>query len=294
MNIVIGGGSGFIGKHLGKQLIQKGYSVINVGRTAGKGKLSWDEIKSDGLPPCKAVVNLAGQNLFDPVKRWSDQFVKDCFDSRLKTTTALAEAIVKMPEPPEAFICTSATGYYPFSWTEEFTEYYDGPPADFVEQLVPKWEARVTLPETHENVRRVIIRTGLVMGKDGGMLQQLRLPYYFGLGGVVASGKQYMPWIHVDDIAGIFVHAIESDVTGILNGTAPNPVTNYEFTKAFGAALWRPTIFWVPEFAVNIMLGKERAPGMILGNKVVPQRVLETGYKFKFEDIHEALKDLCS
>ncbi|PIK37155.1 hypothetical protein BSL78_26011 [Apostichopus japonicus] len=199
-----------------------------------------------------------------------------------------------MSQRPEAFVCTSATGYYPFSETEEFTESYDGPPADFVEQLVPKWEACIALPESHKDVRTVIIRTGLVFGKDGGMMQQLRIPYYLGVGGVIASGKQFMPWIHIEDIVGIFVHAIESDITGILNGTAPHPVTNYEFTKALGAAMWRPTIFTVPEFAVNLLVGKERAPGLIKGNKVIPQRVLESGYRFKYEDIHSAFKDICN
>lgn len=176
--------------------MQKGYNVVIVGRKAGRGRLSWDDIQKEGLPPCKAVVNLAGQNLFDPMKRWSEAFVKECFDSRLNTTSLLVEAIVKMPKPPDAFVCTSATGYYPFSWTEEFTEYYEGPPADFVDQLVPKWEARIALPKSHRNVRTVIIRTGLVLGKDGGMMQQLRVPFYLGVGGVIASGKQYMPWIH--------------------------------------------------------------------------------------------------
>lgn len=96
----------------------------------------------------------------------------------------------------------------------------------------------------------------------------------------------------MDDIAGIFVHAIESEVEGVLNGTAPNPVTNYEFTKALGAVMWRPTVFPLPEFAVNLLLGKERAPGMIEGHRVIPQRVLESGYHFKYEDIHSAFKDI--
>lgn len=132
---------------------------------------------------------------------------------------------------------------------------------------------------------------GVVLGRSGGMIQQIYWPFYFGLGGPVGSGKQPFPWIHIDDISGIFLHGINSDsVSGVLNGVAPNIATNGEFSKALARAMWRPCLFPLPEFALNLAFGKERAAMMTTGPKVLPKRTLESGYKFKYPDIKSACK----
>lgn len=132
---------------------------------------------------------------------------------------------------------------------------------------------------------------GVVLGRTGGMIQQIYWPFYLGLGGPMASGKQYMPWIHIDDISGIFVHGIQSqNVSGVLNGVAPELVTNKEFTQALARAMWRPAFFPLPEFVLNLAFGKERAGMMTRGQKVLPKRTLDSGYQYEYPDIKSACK----
>ena len=126
-------------------------------------------------------------------------------------------------------------------------------------------------------------------------MAQMQWPFYFGLGGIIGSGQQYFPWIHIDDIAGIFIHAIEnSHVSGVLNGIAPQPITNYKFTKALGSALWRPTLFPLPGFIVRGIFGNERAEMLLEGQKVVPKKTLDSGYKFSYPDIYSAVEQIVS
>lgn len=136
--------------------------------------------------------------------------------------------------------------------------------------------------------------SGVVLGRDGGAIQNMYIPFFLGVGGRIGSGKQWLPWIHVGDAAGIYAHAIENDhVSGILNGTSPNPVTNSEFTAAFAKAMWRPAFFPLPEFVVNAVYGPERGKVLLQGQKVMPKRTLESGYKFIFPEIDAACKE-CS
>ena len=136
---------------------------------------------------------------------------------------------------------------------------------------------------------------GLVLGRDGGAIQQMIWPFRLGVGGIIGSGSQYFPWIHIDDMAGIFVHAIEnSDTPAVLNGVAPEPITNKEFTKAFASALWRPAIFPAPAFAIKAVFGSERAVMVLEGQKVIPQRTLESGYEYKYPAIEEAVNNITS
>lgn len=133
--------------------------------------------------------------------------------------------------------------------------------------------------------------SGVVLGRSGGIISQIYWPFYFGVGGRIASGKQFFPWIHIEDIAGLFAHGIQSEkVYGVLNGVAPQTVTNIEFTKALARAMWRPALFTQPSFVLKLAFGDERASMMIEGQKVVPQRTLETGYQFKYPTIKDACK----
>ena len=138
----------------------------------------------------------------------------------------------------------------------------------------------------------IYILTGLALGRDGGAIQQMIIPFWFGLGGRISTGKQWFPWVHVDDVAGIMTHAIENDnVTGILNATAPDYVTNSQFTNVFAQTMWRPAFFPVPEFALNLIYGKERAKVLTTGVKVIPQRTLDSGYRFIYPDLKSACKE---
>lgn len=290
--VVIGGGSGFIGSAISKALRQIGYEVVIVSRQPGLNAISWNELRSDGLPKSSvAVINVAGQNVLDPTRRWTPGFKQNVFSSRVNTTKLLAGAIKDMPNPPKIFATISGVGYYKPSATEEYKEDSPGGDYDFFSRLCSEWEKAGCLPEELK-VRRVIIRSGIVLGREGGMIKQLFWPFYFGIGGSVSSGKQYMPWIHIADIAGIFTHCIQSDdIDGVLNGVAPQIITNGEFTKAFAQSLWRPALIPLPQFALNLAFSEERAVMMTEGQKVIPHRTLQSGYEYKFPDINSACKD---
>ncbi|XP_070574776.1 epimerase family protein SDR39U1-like [Ptychodera flava] len=290
MRVLIGGGSGFIGSAVSRLLRSKGHDVLVVSRTTGQGKITWAELKDRGLPECSAVVSLSGENVLNPLKRWTDSFKTEVQNSRIETTRALADAINKTQEKPKVFVTMSGVGFYKPSLEAEYTEDSPGGDADFFAKLCQQWE---DAGRQAKDVRHVIVRTGVVLGKDGGAMQQMIWPFWFGVGGKIGSGRQYFPWIHISDIAGIFVHALESeDVVGVLNGVAPGTVTNSGFTKALGSALWRPTVFPLPGFVVNTMFGSERGVMLLDGQKVIPKRTLESGYQFEYPDIDAAMKNI--
>eukprot|EP00106_Octopus_bimaculoides_P014288 XP_014781730.1 PREDICTED: epimerase family protein SDR39U1-like [Octopus bimaculoides] len=292
----VGGGSGFIGRHLCKKLRSVGYKVIIVSRSAGLNKITWKDVQENGLPDdCKAVVNLAGENLMNPLRRWNAGFEKDLYDSRIKTTKTLVTAISSAQTPPEVFVSTSAIGFYAPDDENSSTEYSPGGDHDFLSGLCSEWETASTLSPSLTNiVRRVIIRVGIVLGRDGGVIQNIYPVFNLGLGGRIGSGNQWFPWIHISDIAGIYQYAVcNSHVNGILNGVAPQPLTNSEFTQTFAKAMNRPAIFPVPEFAMNLVYGRERAKAVLQGQKILPERTLKFGYKFEYPDLVSVCKNLC-
>lgn len=288
--VVLGGGSGFVGKAVARKLKKHGYKVVIISRKPGVSSMTWSDLQKDGLPPCVAVFSVAGQNVLDPTRRWTPGFKQNVWASRVNTTKALARIIDSMEHPPKVFVTMSGVGYYKPSETEEYTEDSAGGDFDFLSNLCTDWEAAGKLENS--KTRHVIIRSGIVLGRRGGMIQQLFLPFYLGLGGPVGSGKQFMPWIHIEDLVGLFIHAIENEnVKGILNGVAPHVVTNGEFSKAFGRALWRPVLIPLPAAVVNLLFGAERAKMMVEGQKVIPKRTLESGFRFKFTNITSACKE---
>ncbi|XP_041376023.1 epimerase family protein SDR39U1-like [Gigantopelta aegis] len=292
MSVLIGGGSGFIGRHLGLLLLENGFKVTVVSRESGPNKITWTDLKQNGLPDdCTAVVSLAGENILNPRKRWNESFKEIVRSSRIDTTKTLAAAIVNSSKPPKVFVSMSGVAYYKPSTTEEYDEDSPGGNYDFLSRLTVDWEKAAKLPAS-SNVRQVTIRSGVVLGRDGGMIQQIYLPFFLGLGGRIGSGSQWFPWIHVADIGGIFTHAIINDnISGILNGVAPQAATNLEFTKSLGSEMWRPTIFPIPGFVINYLLGEERGKVILEGQKVIPKRTLESGYKFVFPDLISACQN---
>lgn len=289
--VVIGGGSGFIGRAICRVLRKVGYNVVVISRQPGLETMSWNELTQNGLPySCEAVINVAGQNVLDPTRRWTPGFQQNVYASRVHTTRLLAEEITKMSQPPKVFGTISGVGFYQPSETTTNTEESHGGDHDYFSRLCSSWEEASELPD-NLNVRQFIIRSGVVLGRSGGIIKQIYWPFYLGLGGPISSGKQYFPWIHIEDIAGLFAHGIQSEkVYGVLNGVAPQVVTNKEFTKALSRAMWRPALFSLPRFALKLAFGDERAAMMIEGQKVIPKRTLESGYEFQYPTIEEACR----
>ncbi|KAM7379699.1 hypothetical protein PAMP_005233 [Pampus punctatissimus] len=299
MRVLIGGGSGFVGRELTRLLRDKGHEVTVISRQPGPGKITWDELVSGGLPPCESAVNLAGENLMNPLRWWSKSFKDDLFSSRINTTKALAQAIAASSSPPQSWVLVSGVACYQPSLTAQYTEDSEWTPFDLLSKLVKEWEASALLPEkVTKNTKQVVIRPGAVLGRDGGAMKQMQLPFWLGLGGTLGSGRQPFPWIHVSDLAGIIAHALEppadtpSPSPIVLNGVAPALNTNYEFTKELGRVLRRPTVFTVPGFILNALMGSEVAVILTQGQKVLPKRTLEAGFQYKYPDLTSALKEI--
>ncbi|XP_062386569.1 epimerase family protein SDR39U1 [Sardina pilchardus] len=299
MRVLIGGGTGFVGRELSKLLKNKGHEVTVISRQPGPGKITWAELESGGLPPCDGAVNLAGENIMNPLRWWNDSYKKDLFSSRVDTTRTLAQAIASSPSPPHSWVLVSGVACYRPSIVNQYTEESDWTPFDLLSGLVKEWEGAAKLPDDiAKTTRQVVVRPGAVLGRDGGAMKQMLTPFWFGLGGPLGSGRQPFPWIHVSDLAGIIAHALEpatplpSDQQVVLNGVAPTQATNYEFTKQLGSIMRRPTIIPVPGFALDVLLGTERAVILTQGQKVVPKRTLEAGFQFQYPDLNSALREI--
>ncbi|XP_051836527.1 epimerase family protein SDR39U1 isoform X2 [Antechinus flavipes] len=294
MKVLIGGGTGFIGRALTHLLHSRGHEVTVVSRQPGANRITWNELTNFGLPPCEAVVNLAGENVLNPFRRWNEAYRKDLVNSRLDTTRKLATAIAKAKQPPQAWVLVTGIAYYQPSLTAEYDEDSPGGNFDFFSNLVSKWEAAAKLPG--DTTRQVVVRSGAVLGRGGGAISHMLLPFRLGLGGPIGSGRQFFPWIHIEDMSRILVHAIEnSHVNGILNGVSPaSSTTNAEFAKALGAALHRPAFLPLPSPAVQAIFGRERAVMLLEGQKVIPRRTLASGYQYVFPELEAALKQAVS
>ncbi|NXI33685.1 D39U1 protein, partial [Sterrhoptilus dennistouni] len=235
-----GGGTGFIGTALTRLLRSRGHQVTHVSRREGEDRISWAELSRSGLPLCDAVVNLAGENVLNPFRRWGDAFCQEIISSRVETTRSLAKAIAAAEQPPRAWVLVTGVGYYRPSPTAEYTEDSPGGDFDFFSRLVSSWEAAALIPGSP--TRGVVVRSGVVLGRGGGVISQLLLPFRLGLGGPVGSGLQPFPWIHIQDLCGIVCHALEKEsVRGVLNGVSPSSpgTSSGGFARALGAALGR-------------------------------------------------------
>ncbi|XP_044521126.1 epimerase family protein SDR39U1 isoform X1 [Gracilinanus agilis] len=294
MRVLIGGGTGFIGKALTHLLHSRGHEVTVVSRQPGAHRITWNELTSSGLPPCDAVVNLAGENILNPFRRWNEAYQKELLSSRLDTTYMLATAIAGATQPPQAWVLVTGTAYYQPSLTAEYDEDSPGGNFDFFSNLVSKWEAAAKIPGN--DTRQVVVRSGVVLGRGGGAISHMLLPFRLGLGGPIGSGQQFFPWIHIEDLSGILVHAIEKNhVKGILNGVSPaSSTTNAEFAKALGTAVGRPALLPLPSPAVQAIFGQERSVMLLEGQKVIPRRTLASGYQYTFPELQAALKQAVS
>jgi len=298
--VVVGGGTGFVGGEVCALLQRKGYQVIVISRSQGPGgphdpqRMTWQRLEQEGLPAgTTAVVNVSGHNILDKFRRWNDSFKTLVRDSRILPAKMLREAIVKTESAPDAFVQVTGAGYYPFDRAEDMSEDFQAG-TGFFTSLVQDTEGAAALPEAHPT-RNVYVRPGVVLGRNSGMIKELYPPFFFGLGGVMGSGAQVMPWIHVKDLAGIILHSIEDkQVSGAVNAVAPEMATNSEFVSAFGSALGRPTFIPLPEAVFNLVFGEERASLILKTQRVVPTKALATGYKFRYPTIADACKEFSS
>jgi len=278
VRVTIMGASGFIGRRLGAALRARGDTVVEASLRDPARALA----ASAGSD---VVVNLAGA----PVSvRWTDAAKREMTTSRVDLSRAYLDALAHVPDRPAAYVSGSAVGYYGTSPTATFTE-ASPPGEDFLARLCVAWEAEADRAAAL-GMRVAKVRTGLVLGAGGGMLGKLLPIFRLGLGGVVASGRQWFSWVHVEDEVGILQHAIDG-ADGVLNAASPNPVTNRDFTHALGRAVHRPTIFPVPAFAGTLLFG-EGALMLNEGQRVLPERTLASGYVFRHPDLDEALRSL--
>ena len=270
MKVTITGGTGLIGARLSARLRERGDEVTTL-------SLRKDEL-APKLEGRDAVVHLAGENL---AQRWNDETKREILASREEGTRRLVEAL---PGSVKTLVSASAVGYYGPRGAEEVTE--DDPPGDdFPARVCVAWEREAN----NAGARVVTIRTGVVLDASGGALAKMLLPFKLGIGGPVAGGKQYMPWIHVDDLVGIYIAALDdAGWQGPVNATAPHPATNAEFSKALGRALHRPAVLPIPGLALRALYG-EMAVIVTTGQRAVPRKALAYGYRFAHPDLDEAL-----
>jgi uncharacterized protein len=299
--IVITGATGLIGENLCKALIARGDEVYIYTRNINKAKkiipnaneyIEWDYKNPSGwkeiLNKKDAVIHLAGANLF--AKRWSESYKKIILNSRVKSTRNLINAISAVQEKPKVFICASAVGYYGDSGEKLLTENMESG-NDFLALVVEAWENEAAQIERLE-IRRVSVRTGVVLNPEEGALKEMLLPFKLFAGGPLGSGKQWFPWIHIDDIINIYLYSLDNDdLSGAVNAASPNPVKMKEFAKTLGKVLHRPSFFKVPEFALRLAVG-ESEESITSSLKIVPQKLLDQGFQFKFDHLKDALINL--
>jgi uncharacterized protein (TIGR01777 family) len=295
MKILISGSTGLVGTALAPALTAKGHEVFKLVRRAPStaSEIRWDSeagFSSEDaarLEGFDAVVHLAGDNVAS--ENWSDDKKRRIRESRTVGTKVLIDALKKCTRPPKAFISASATGFYGNRGAEELTEDSDAGEG-FLPDVCKDWESEIRKASDF-GARVVMLRIGIVLSKDGGALEKMLTPFKFGVGGVVGSGDQYMSWIALDDLVRAVVFAVENEnLRGPVNATAPEPVTNEEFTKALGEALNRPTIIPVPEFAIKMLYGEMGEALVLGGNRVLPKRLEAAGFTFENTEIRKTLR----
>ncbi len=295
MKIFITGGTGFIGGHLVRHLSGRGDSIVIATRSPEKRKgdesVRYVSLKgnlTEHMEGCDVVVNLAGESLFG--KRWTAAVKRRLYDSRIQTTRKLVDAMRKMDSKPALLLSGSAVGYYGDCGSDKITE-KRGVGNDFLAELCRDWE-HAALEAENIGIRVVNPRIGVALGKEGGALATMLPVFRAFLGGSIGSGEQYFPWIHVDDLSRSFLHAMDDDsVTGPYNAASPNPVIMDDFSKALGDVLSRPSLFRVPEFGLNLVLG-EAAIMITTSLRVIPEKITEKGFRFNYEQVSEALRQL--
>jgi len=297
MKILVTGATGLIGQALCQQLGSAGHELFGLTRSTRKPNelpvqfYPWQPLQ-EAPPPAAlagvdAVIHLAGENV---AGRWTEERKRQIRDSRVLGTRNLVAGLRQMQRAPRVFISGSAVGFYGDRGDATLSE-QASPGQGFLADVCREWEVEARQAEALGS-RVVLLRTGVVLSPSGGALQTMLPAFRFGVAGKLSNGRQWFPWIHLADIVGLILHALDNqEVRGPLNGAAPNPVTNEEFTKELAAVLNRPALFPVPKFALDLLFG-EMAAVMLASQRVLPEAALQTGYRFHFPWLRQALKDL--
>jgi len=289
--ILISGATGLVGTALIERLSGLGYECFSLVRREPKNsfEIAWNPNEGimGKLPQgVGAVVNLAGENIAGGL--WSIERKNRLWNSRVNSTALLVKTCLAQDVPPAVFISASGSGIYKDYGDQEIKE--DGLVGDgFLAHLASAWEGEAHKGEPH--MRVVLLRIGMVITKKGGALAKMLTPFKFGLGGTLGSGKQYMSWIHLEDLVSVIQFCIENQkIVGPVNAVAPRPVTNKEFTKALGGVLHRPTILPAPALALKLILGGLARELLLMSQRVVPNKLLAAGFRFRYENIESAFK----
>lgn len=285
MNIAITGASGFIGKRLQAALAAHNLTLLS--RKPSAGTRVWDPMSGPApLNGVDAVIHLAGEPV---AQRWSGDVKQRIRDSRTIGTRNLIAGMRQAAKPPAVLVCASAIGYYGSRGDELLSE-SSAPGSGFLPEVCVAWE-READAAAELGARVAKIRIGIVLEPHGGALASMLPPFRAGIGGPLASGRQWMSWIHLEDMVRLIVHAVETPVSGSINGVAPNPVTNSEFTRQLAKALHRPAIFPVPALALKLLYG-EMAQILLASQRVTPAAAVSSGFRFRYADLGPALRDL--
>jgi len=293
--VLLGGGSGLVGNRLKELLTKKDYDVWILSRSS-EGKenaIEWD-VKKQNLDAEKIqdfdhIINLTGAGIVD--EPWTDARKKEIIDSRVKSTELLAKAISQNSKKPESFVSASAVGFYGFVTGEHIFKESDKPGTDFLAETCELWE------QSTDSIKKLgiptaLVRIGIVLDKNGGALKEMAKPVKLYAGAALGTGKQYLPWIHIDDLCHMFIHAMENKLEGPFNAGAPNQVNNKTFTKVLAKVLNRPFFLPnVPAFMMKLILGT-RALLVLEGSRVSPEKIQQTGFQFKFTELDAALGEI--
>jgi uncharacterized protein (TIGR01777 family) len=295
--IIITGGTGFIGSYLTKMFLREGHYLSILTRSPEKYSenqaenlryIGWDHDLEESMEKADVVINLAGENLFG--KRWTESVKKRIYESRIESTRALVEAMGKANDKPTLFISASAVGIYGDRGDDILVE--ETPPADdFLANVCKDWEAESKKAENLD-IRVANPRIGIVLESDGGFLQLMKIPFLLFVGGQLGDGEQYIPWVHMDDLCrGIRYPMENEEISGPYNVCSPNPEKMKNLAKAMGNVLNRPSFFRVPEFAINLVLG-EASTAAMSSLRVQPKILQQAGFDFNYEDLEAALGDV--
>lgn len=301
MRVIVIGGTGFIGSHLVRRIMDTGLDVVVLSRRPAKVAevfernvigLGWDGKTAAGwghmVDENTVIVNLAGAGIADG--RWTASRKQRILESRVLAGQAVMDAVHQATSLPALIVQGSAVGYYGPQGQEAITDHDQPAGKGFLASVARDWEASTAEAESL-GVRRAIIRTGIVLGQ-GGALQKMLLPFKLGLGGRLGNGKQGMSWIHLDDHVGAMLHIMQKKLTGVFNLTSPNPVSNREFSKALGRALGRPAILPAPAFALKILLGQLAEEALLSGQFCLPKRLESSGFCFRYPQLDKALSEV--
>jgi uncharacterized protein len=298
VNISISGASGLVGRRLLKVLAKDGHSLTALSRHAGTNlppgvRLAvWDGTKgeppADALRDAGAVIHLAGAPV---AQRWNAQVKQEIRESRVTGTHNLVEGLAKLSQKPQVLICASAIGYYGSRGDEVLVE-SAAPGAGYLSEVCVAWEKEAQAAEWL-GIRVVRLRIGIVLDARGGALPRMLPPFRMGVGGKLGSGRHWMSWIHLDDLASLIQFALEKPVSGAVNGVAPNPVTNADFTRGLAAAVRRPAICPVPALALRVLFG-ELSDVLLASQRVAPAAAESAGFSFRFPELTGALADVLS